>query len=409
MMRQGLLSDYFEGVAVKRLSAVEADTERSNQHEFNGVNQLKGILGSEKARFPTRFVWLGDEQEGLSEDGFVTWYDARAQHPTRSEYRLYFPTTPVSELAKEGDGLFIAKRTDGSIMVIVTPAVSTIQSQLLWLFGLPDQPELQFTAQEIPRDTSGQVDFAVRYILDELGIELEEPEADKLDPLLERFGVKFPKTREFSQFARDTLPEISPADDPDATILAWMEREELLFRRLERHVVAERIRAGFAGGDEADVDGFLSFSLSVQNRRKSRAGWALENHLEALFNACALRFDRGVETENRNKPDFLFPGVTEYRDANFSPARLTMLGAKSTLKDRWRQVLQEAERIPDKHLLTLEPGISENQTEQMKNSRLQLVVPSGLHKTYRPAQRTWLYSVSDFVRLVTERQGSDAR
>ena len=42
-----------------------------------------------------------------------------------------------------------------------------------------------------------------------------------------------------------------------------------------------------------------------------------------------------------------------------------MLGAKSTCKDRWRQVLAEDEKISRKHLLTLEPGISEPQTHQM--------------------------------------------
>jgi hypothetical protein len=404
MMRRGLLSAYFEGIAVKRLSAVEVDTSRSNQHEFNGVNTLKKILGPDRARFPARFVWLGDEQEALSEDGFLTWYDAREHHPTRSEYRLYFPSTSVSGLANEGDALFIAKRTDGSVMVIITPAASTIQNQLLWLFAIPDQPALSFEAQEVPNDTTGQLDFAVRYVLDELGIEAEEPETDILDPLIERFGLRFPTTREFSQLARDSLPGIVPADNPDVALLAWMEREELLFRRLERHVVGDRLRAGFASGSEADVDGFLNFSLSVQNRRKARAGAALEHHLEAVFKSCALKFDRGVETENRNKPDFLFPGAAEYRDPVFPSARLTMLGAKSTLKDRWRQVLAEAERIQKKHLLTLEPGVSENQTDQMRVNQLQLVVPTGLQETYRPAQRDWLLSVADFIAVVRDRQ-----
>src|SRR6185312_2937979 len=180
----------------------------------------------------------------------------------------------------------------------------------------------------------------------------------------------------------------------------------LLFRRLERRIVTERLRSGFSAGAGADVDGFLNFSLSVQNRRKSRAGFALENHLEALFKACALRFDRGAETENRNRPDFLFPGAKEYHDAKFPAARLTMLGAKSTLKDRWRQVLPEAKRIAEKHLLTLEPGISENQTEQMQANRLQLVVPSRLHETFRASQRGWLFNVADFVALTRERQES---
>ncbi len=188
--------------------------------------------------------------------------------------------------------------------------------------------------------------------------------------------------------------------------MAWMEREELMFRRLERRIVAERIASGFLSTGDADVDGFLGFSLSVQNRRKARAGQALENHLEALFKANDIRYARGAETENKNKPDFMFPGQAEYRDATFDPAQLTMLGAKSTLKDRWRQVLSEAVRIPEKHLLTLAPGISENQTDEMRAKHLQLVIPRRLHSTYRPAQQAWLMDVADFVMLVAGRQGN---
>lgn len=404
MIKQGLLSRYFEGIAVKRLRAVEADISRSNQHEYNGVNELKKILGSERASFPARFIWLADEQDALSEDGFVTWYDARENHPTRSEYRLYFPTTPVSELAKAGDTLFIAKRTNGSVMAIITPAGSTIQNQMLWLFGLPDQPELEFTAQEISESRTDGLDFAVRYILDELGIEIEEPEANALDALIEKFGLEFPKTREFSELARNSLPEISATESPDSTLLAWMDREEQLFRRLERHIIAERLRAGFSDDKNTDVDGFLHFSLSVQNRRKARAGAALENHLEAIFTACSIRFDRGPETENKNRPDFLFPSAVDYRNMQFPVARLTMLGVKSTLKDRWRQILAEAQRIPEKHLLTLEPRISDNQTAQMKSENIRLVIPAGLQDTYRKEQKKDLMSLSNFIDLVRSRQ-----
>ena len=62
-----------------------------------------------------------------------------------------------------------------------------------------------------------------------------------------------------------------------------MDREEQLFKRLERRIVAARIGSGVGASDDADVEGFLAFSLSVQNRRKARAGQALENHLEAVL------------------------------------------------------------------------------------------------------------------------------
>ncbi|WP_027155580.1 type II restriction endonuclease [Mesorhizobium sp. WSM2561] len=402
-MRRGLLSDYFEGVAVKKLSAVEADILRSNQHEFNSSKQFRSLLGRpRRVEYPAKLIWLGGEQEALAEDAFLTWYDSRK--PPRSEHRLYFPTNAVCSVAAEGDLLFIAKRTDNTLMAIITPAESTVQNQLLWLFGLEEQLEADYGSKKISRDNDAELDFTARYVLDELGIEIEEPEADRLDALIERFGIKFPVTRVFSELARSSLPDVSARDDPDGALMLWMEREEQLFRRLERHIVSDRIKRGFAAGNGVDVDGFHKFSLSVQNTRKSRAGYALENHLEALFSVNEIRFVRGAETENRNKPDFLFPGASEYRDPLFPSARLTMLGSKSSLKERWRQVLSEAARIQNKHLLTMEPAISENQTDEMRAKQLQLVLPRELHATFKTAQQGWLMNVSEFIALVGERQ-----
>ncbi len=105
-------------------------------------------------------------------------------------------------------------------------------------------------------------------------------------------------------------------------------------------------------------------------------GYSLEHHLEAVFRAFGIAYDREAVTENNHKPDFLFPGVEAYRAApTTGSCRLTMLGANSSCKDRWRQVLAEAGKIPRKHLLTLKPGISEPQTDQMVAANLQLVVP----------------------------------
>ena len=149
---------------------------------------------------------------------------------------------------------------------------------------------------------------------------------------------------------------------------------------------------------------FLSFSLSVQNRRKSRMGQALQNHLEEIFRLRGIRCTPQAHTENRNRPDFLFPGEKEYRDGAFPSARLSMLGVKSTSKDRWRQVLTEAERVPDKHLFTLEPGISVMQTDEMHRHGLTLVVPQALQATYTREQAAWVLSLEEFIALARRRQ-----
>lgn len=410
-MRRGLLSDQFVAAAAKRLAAVDTITPSSNQHEVTGSKVLSRILGDEprmrQNRFPATYIWLGAEQDAVTEDGWLSWYDSRANDPKRgAEWRLYYQTNSITGLMEPGDTLFVARRPDDHLFFIVTPDGSTIQSQLLWLFGLAEQPGLEFVQREITPDRDGELDFAARYILEEIGLDPAEPTADELDGLIDQFGLTFPTTKIFSNLARQSLPEVTGLDAPDAALLLWIEREEALFKRLERRIVADRIKNGFLDAEGADVDGFLGFSLSVQNRRKARAGQALEHHLEALFLAHDVRHVRGAETEHRNKPDFLFPGLDEYRDMSFDVSRLTMLGSKSTLKDRWRQVLSEAERIETKHLLTLEPGISENQTEEMQAKCLQLVIPNGLHETYRPSQREWLLDVSGFLNLVKARQSA---
>jgi len=411
-MREGFLSQYFDGVVVKRLSHVEADTQRSNQHEFNGVMPLRKLLGDETlSDCPTRFVWLGQDDEAISVDSSATWYDARKKHPTRTEYRLYFRSNDAMEKATGGDLLILARRPSGMMMIIIVASGTTFENQLLWLFGEADgELNESFHYNDLEKKDL-PVDFAVRYVLEELGIEIEEPEADRLDELLKRKGYidTFPPTRIFSAYARETTKgDIDPRSDPDAALMAWMEQEEKLFRRLERNIVSRQLEDQFSGVKEIDVDLFVSYSLSVHNRRKSRAGYALENHLEAILTTCEIRYDNQAVTENKKKPDFLFPGAAEYHDPDYPEASLTMLGVKSTCKDRWRQVLSEAKRVKNKHLLTLEPGISQNQTDEMAASHLQLVLPKPLHATYSHTQQQWLMDLKNFIELVNERQATTA-
>ncbi|MEO9384247.1 type II restriction endonuclease [Chromobacterium phragmitis] len=433
-MKPGYLSEYFEGVAAKRLSAVEADETRSNQHEYHATKKVQAFLGSpeEKTRIPARFLYLTDDDpDPIVEDAFLTLYNCRKGKPRAPEYHLYFPTTTVSLNASEGDLLVIAKKRDGDLLVIIAENGSSIGRQIEWLFGFADLAHPGFSVKSELETEQDRIEFASRFILENIGIAVETSEDTYLDDMLRRFSGRFPSTREFSAYARSTLKDLSPLDQPDLVLMTWMEREEILFRTLERYLIADRLSLGFidpsislispAGflfhSDKTtngirkevngvDVDSFISFSLSVQNRRKSRVGLALENHLELLFAENGLRYTRTAVTENKAKPDFLFPGVTEYHNPAFDSLKLTMLGVKSTCKDRWRQVLAEADRIDDKHLLTLETAISTYQTDEMAAKRLQLVLPRSLHQTYTPAQQAWLMDVASFTELVRARQNA---
>jgi hypothetical protein len=403
------ISDYFEGVAAKYLSAVDADPGRSHQHEIGGLpaagfKQYLGTPGkSEEYRFKAKQIYFTDESVAPDiSEGMVTWYDCRRKQPHRSaEFRLYYNTNAVTELLEEGDFLLVAKMRDGSLLMIFTPAGSTIESQLRLLFGLKHVDE-SFTSGILD---SVQLLLPLRLMLEDLGVEVGRIETGDdvwLEQLVNLFGGKaFPTTSAFSVYARKSIEEmVDPLVCPDQTIVDWMEHEEKLFRIYERHLVQEQLRKGF-GKEGDDVDEFISFSLSVQNRRKSRVGNAFEGHLDEIFRLHCLRFQqgrgKGAFTENNSRPDFMFPGFVEYQNLDFPVDKLLMLGAKTTCKDRWRQVLSEADRITKKHLITLEAAISESQTKEMISQGLQLVVPNAVQMTYTLSQRQWLISLEEFI------------
>lgn len=166
-----------------------------------------------------------------------------------------------------------------------------------------------------------------------------------------------------------------------------------LFLSIENHVVLPRVSDGFASVEE-----FVSLANSVTNRRKSRAGKSLELQARAIFNEEDVKHSWTPETEDKRTPDFIFPSIEHYRDGTWPEARLRMLAAKTTCKDRWRQILNEAARVPVKHLLTLQEGVSDNQFREMQEEGVRLVVPLGLHDSYPESVRPELISFERFIR-----------
>ncbi len=106
---------------IKTLSAVEASPDRSNQHEFNGVKALKDMFGLAKFQKTAKFSIRGTSTEAWAN---VTWYDAREDHPTRTEHRLYFQSNTVMAQAREGDNILIGFESPQSLHVILIKAAN---------------------------------------------------------------------------------------------------------------------------------------------------------------------------------------------------------------------------------------------------------------------------------------------
>jgi restriction endonuclease EcoRII-like protein len=181
-------------------------------------------------------------------------------------------------------------------------------------------------------------------------------------------------------------------DPPDSRLLRRRDCEYELFRSLEKLLVLPRIKEGFG-----TVDLFVDYANTLTNRRKSRSGKSLEIHAKLIFDEEGLSHSWAQKTEGNRVPDFIFPSIERYRESAWSDRKLRMLAAKTTCKDRWRQVLNEARRIRTKHLLTLQQGVSATQFNEMKEENVVLVVPRALQRSYPKTVQPHLLTLETFI------------
>lgn len=217
----------------------------------------------------------------------------------------------------------------------------------------------------------------------------------------------FPGTLQMAEFAKEIYNKVHNITDdkirnaPDEQLLKWIDTEYSLFRSFEEKVYAPIYSVPFPNCQE-----LIKFSNIILNRRKSRAGKSLEHHLATIFTAAKLEYEEQAVTEDNKKPDFLFPNGKAYHNLLFPADNLVFLGAKTTCKDRWRQVLNEANRIETKYLFTLQQGISKNQLREMKHEHLKLVVPAPYRSSFDKEFQADIETLSSFIKIVKAKQES---
>ncbi len=326
----------------------------------------KGLL----AKHQVQVQW----QDGRTTESVVTWYGKS----TRSEYRLTrfgrdFPFLTSDEV---GSMLVIVPRARNDFLAYVLDLeddIADVQAKL----GV----EIVDTWAVYRRDAPATV----------------ETENECIDRQFREFAgaaSKFPAGLEFANRARDTLERCMsdfkrlPSDD---RLMRCIEQEYALFKLVERKLCEPEICRVFKS-----VDDFLGTANSILQRRKSRAGQSLEHHVEDVLKSAGVPFEPQPRTVD-GQPDIIIPGADQYHDPKWPAEKLFVLGVKRTCKDRWRQVLNEAKRVKEKHLLTIQAGISENQLKEMRAAQVTLVVPRELHRKYPPGWGKRLLTVERFV------------
>lgn len=336
-----------------------------------------GRKGENKEK-TVQIKWQGD----FTTESCMKYYGQR----TRNEYRItrFGRNFPFLQDENVGDLLIIAKFTEEDYAGYVLSSDEDIDEFFAYFNLAPDE-----TNQLIDIDGSVKPD-------------------EKIAQLLQSFVAQFnnfPETRQMAQGARDCynnaygIAENALRNKPDEVLLNWVDTEYRLFKCMEEKVYADVISKPFGS-----IEAFVQTANEVLNRRKSRAGKSLEHHLADIFTHNELVFEEQAITEDNKKPDFLFPNGECYHNMQFPADDLIVLGAKTTCKDRWRQVLTEADRVDVKYLFTLQQGISKNQLKEMHDSRLTLVVPHKYIASFPQEYQSEISDLKRFISLVRQKQ-----
>ncbi|WP_165814796.1 type II restriction endonuclease [Labrenzia sp. 011] len=162
------------------------------------------------------------------------------------------------------------------------------------------------------------------------------------------------------------------------------------FQRRERSVELVRIVLGDEPGsiEPPDVIRKLvdelpaidALMLSAAQQRKSRAGYSYEHHIEAMLIGGNIPFEKQVVIEARKRPDFILPSQIFVDSGKPEASSGLILSAKTTLRERWKQVERE-KGSRNLYLTTVDENIAGNAIKDMASIGVKLVIPESLMET----------------------------
>lgn len=147
-----------------------------------------------------------------------------------------------------------------------------------------------------------------------------------------------------------------------------------------------------------DIDRIM---LSASQQRKSRAGYSFEHQIEAMLAAGAVPFEKQVVMDAKKRPDFVLPSLSHLKRSLERADRGLILSAKTTLRERWKQVEREMGGRSDLFLATVDENIAANAIEDMASMNIILVVPEALKKS-RDTEYVRHANVLDFATFFSD-------
>ena len=354
-----------------------------NDTKQTGSHQAGFLISVEAGR-----QWLAPVAIGIAERGVTVHWHAMGHELTTQSRLKYYASKREYRMTQLGQRFPLREgHLAGSLFLCIPETSSTFH---VFLFQDADAIDdvlagLLLSAADLPTVWTGQ---------------RAEPDVLIAD-FVQSIGATFPNTETMAHVGRNIADRTNPLLRNrrwDDQLLEWMRMEYAVFRAVERQFFLQEDAAQWA-----DVDRFLATANSMMNRRKARAGKSLEHHVAAILTRSGVLFTPQAPTEDGHVADFLLPSAEAYRSPTIAADGLIFLAAKTTCKDRWRQILTETTKIPVKHLLTLQQTLSADQLQQMHHNDVHVVVPQLYHTGYPPVPGAHVWTVDDFVKMLQAR------
>lgn len=369
----------------KFISANDAGSTGGHQEGFyipkNSIPLMFDVPGT-KGENKERFITIKWQNDFETQSRFIYYGQG-----TRNEYRL----------TRFGRGFpFLTENNVGDLFILSHMADDYYEGYVLQT----DEDIEDFFA-----DFNISSNETNRLIEKRIVVTAEEKLLQCFKQYLSSLTVDFPTTTDLATNARNCYIRSFGVKTsvilahPDIQLLNWLDAEYQLFKTIENNRYNERIKNPFS-----TVEELVECANTILNRRKSRAGKSLEHHLSEIFNSFQLNYQTQIITEENKRPDFIFPNSEGYHNTKYSSDKLVFLASKTTCKDRWRQILNEADRIKVKHLFTLQQGISVNQLAEIYKYDVCLVVPKPYLNTFPDKYKDKILTLEGFVNHVKSLQ-----
>jgi len=337
---------------------------------------------------PVTIVW---PTTGKSYGSWFTWFKDKGNaenHLTRHPYDEFARLSPASYLL-----VFKPRRRAEPYRALTVDAVDDeqVMSHIADVFGIgPDFGCRIFNAGDLdPPALGGEADGFIRDLVAAMA---RGPDA--LRQLAARSSTRLKTDRLATEAARQWMADRGlaainlferpcPGDDFLDLITQY---EFRLRRQLEAEVYGTTLARKLLrnGKDttasqsaEALVRRFATVYMTCLSAKQSRSqgiGRTFENHLERALRAGGIPFSKQAILNGR-APDFILPSAAAYKKGGRNRSvHSLVLALKTTLRERWAQVISEAPGCPV-YLATLDESVSGQVLGKLAKHRITLVVP----------------------------------